>query len=834
MEVDNPNTRPKRPNVCGAERKRRRKARLAKEATTTVVPPQQPQPSSSTNVEGTVKLDPPAVASGSSTGATSSVVGATGRPRGSYGPRRTEAPAKKRQRTPGSTPDAAGASKRPKPGTPRSWQAGFAQVVSGDKSLQIVIGREGQTELPFSESQLLEFLDAVREAITVTPTTSETPLQFRSTTLWRGQLLVNAANAASRDWLLRSLNNIRPWSDVRLVALDPQTLRLRRALVIRGSPAPNGKFGVGREEPQGLGLVVGIDEKSIPTLERLDFQPYFSATRARVTLTARHTKSKGGTAKAGTAKADTSHAPNEEEGSAEAEPPNPAEFIQANIQHGKAQSAFLCKRIIECQIKIALIQEPWVYHGKVRGLGRAGGTVYYCPSAEEPRACILVKGAKGVFPMPGLCTRDLAVIKLAIGNWAAAARWLRLQLPPHYVGDKEVKPRGRMLLEFLTLSGMQIANRGSVPTYFTPERQSVIDLTLCSTELLSQVVSWRVSLEVSLSDHRHIFFGLDESTQLIENGYRNPRATQWDLYLEDLKGRLIGIPSRYESEADVEVVLNRLNSAIVESFEANCPLKQRTSSSKTPWWNSHVESHRRKVIRDSIRDTWRASCEDIIQLPSAARLSKVLTKDPGAKLGAVSLPDGGFTSSAGETLQHLLSAMRSAYRLTGLGHWIGEEQTTGHATIWNKATEHCPVLLMLQDSVEPTICPSPKLGIQIPSRDDWDNTNNTICQNGIIWFTDGSKIGDKAGAGVYGKTTRTKLSFALGSCASVFQAEIYAILACGMEILKTAPKRRTIQICTDSQAALMAIESSKVKSRLVLDCKKILNDLASCNRVILT
>ncbi|KAJ8939772.1 hypothetical protein NQ318_023347 [Aromia moschata] len=69
---------------------------------------------------------------------------------------------------------------------------------------------------------------------------------------------------------------------------------------------------------------------------------------------------------------------------------------------------------------------------------------------------------------------------------------------------------------------------------------------------------------------------------------------------------------------------------------------------------------------------------------------------------------------------------------------------------------------------------------------------------------------------------------------SVFQAEIYAILACGMEILKTAPKRRTIQICTDRQSALMAIESSKVKSRLVLDCKKILNDLASCNTVILT
>ncbi|KAJ8938563.1 hypothetical protein NQ318_003163 [Aromia moschata] len=193
-----------------------------------------------------------------------------------------------------------------------------------------------------------------------------------------------------------------------------------------------------------------------------------------------------------------------------------------------------------------------------------------------------------------------------------------------------------------------------------------------------------------------------------------------------------------------------------------------------------------------------------------------------------------FSSKQQIQLRVVINNSLPLTRLTGLGHWIGEEQTTGHATIWNKATENCPVLLMLQDSVEPTICPSPKLGIQIPSREDWDNTNNTICQNGIIWFTDGSKIGDKAGAGVYGKTTRTKLSFALGSYASVFQAEIYAILACGMEILKTAPKRRTIQICTDSQAALMAIESSKVKSRLVLDCKKILNDLASCNRVILT
>ncbi|KAJ8974770.1 hypothetical protein NQ317_007320 [Molorchus minor] len=67
-----------------------------------------------------------------------------------------------------------------------------------------------------------------------------------------------------------------------------------------------------------------------------------------------------------------------------------------------------------------------------------------------------------------------------------------------------------------------------------------------------------------------------------------------------------------------------------------------------------------------------------------------------------------------------------------------------------------------------------------------------------------------------------------------YHAEVYAILACGLENPKRAPKGRTIQICSDGRAALLAIESSKVESRLVLECKKTLNDLASRNKVIIT
>ncbi|KAJ8969476.1 hypothetical protein NQ317_005469 [Molorchus minor] len=55
-------------------------------------------------------------------------------------------------------------------------------------------------------------------------------------------------------------------------------------------------------------------------------------------------------------------------------------------------------------------------------------------------------------------------------------------------------------------------------------------------------------------------------------------------------------------------------------------------------------------------------------------------------------------------------------------------------------------------------------------------------------------------------------------------------MACGLENVKGSKWR----ICPDSQAALLAIESRKVKSGLVFEWKRTLNDLASRNRVILT
>jgi len=62
------------------------------------------------------------------------------------------------------------------------------------------------------------------------------------------------------------------------------------------------------------------------------------------------------------------------------------------------------------------------------------------------------------------------------------------------------------------------------------------------------------------------------------------------------------------------------------------------------------------------------------------------------------------------------------------------------------------------------------------------DTTGAKAVKGLIWFTDGSKMRDGTGAGVYGQSVGRRFSFSLGRYVTVLQAEIYAILAYVYEI----------------------------------------------------
>jgi hypothetical protein len=87
---------------------------------------------------------------------------------------------------------------------------------------------------------------------------------------------------------------------------------------------------------------------------------------------------------------------------------------------------------------------------------------------------------------------------------------------------------------------------------------------------------------------------------------------------------------------------------------------------------------------------------------------------------------------------------------------------------------------------------------------------------GLVWYTDGSRTAEGTGAGVYGQSVNRRHSIPLGKHATVFQAEVYAILACVHEIEAQDRPEKYVSICSDSQAALKALQAAKTTSPLVL------------------
>jgi hypothetical protein len=77
----------------------------------------------------------------------------------------------------------------------------------------------------------------------------------------------------------------------------------------------------------------------------------------------------------------------------------------------------------------------------------------------------------------------------------------------------------------------------------------------------------------------------------------------------------------------------------------------------------------------------------------------------------------------------------------------------------------------------------PKYMVTMLTREDWTKgTGAPSVVKELIWFTDGSRMKDGTGTGVYGQSVGRRLNFSLGRHATVFQAEIYAILACVYKI----------------------------------------------------
>jgi len=130
--------------------------------------------------------------------------------------------------------------------------------------------------------------------------------------------------------------------------------------------------------------------------------------------------------------------------------------------------------------------------------------------------------------------------------------------------------------------------------------------------------------------------------------------------------------------------------------------------------------------------------------------------------------------------------------------------------------------------MRPTYNLEPKCRVTMLTRENWTRDSGAPPEvRGLIWYTYGSKMKEETGAGVFGQTVRRRLSFSLGRYTTVFQANIYAILACAYEIQSQYRSENHVSICCDSQAALKALQATRTTSPSVRQCQEALNDISA-------
>jgi hypothetical protein len=82
---------------------------------------------------------------------------------------------------------------------------------------------------------------------------------------------------------------------------------------------------------------------------------------------------------------------------------------------------------------------------------------------------------------------------------------------------------------------------------------------------------------------------------------------------------------------------------------------------------------------------------------------------------------------------------------------------------------------------------------------------------------------------VYRWGPRRGHSFSLGIRTTIFKVEIYAIKACIMETIAKGYTGGNINILSNGQVTIKALESFQKNSKLVWDCNKSLEKLAEHN-----
>ena len=307
---------------------------------------------------------------------------------------------------------------------------------------------------------------------------------------------------------------------------------------------------------------------------------------------------------------------------------------QINLQHCQAASYNLCNELDMLQTYIAMVQEPWICRGTIKGSPSKANKHVGIGKQGRPRACIYTSTNLNTWMLPQYSNADVVTVSvnnlqgvipktvifssvyMAEGD-TAPPRTMELlinycnnnNLPlvigcdanAHHVawGSSDINERGEALMDFLASTNLAWCNKGHKPTFITRNRREVLDLTLVTPDIFSKLKEWTVSDKPSLSDHAMITFHFTKAKQA-DLWYRNVRKSNWKDYIKFLPIEISKILpfSEIRSIPDLDSWAELLTKSIINAHEKSCPLKKAGNKhDPNPWWNNELTALRNRTRR---------------------------------------------------------------------------------------------------------------------------------------------------------------------------------------------------------------------------------------------
>jgi len=305
-------------------------------------------------------------------------------------------------------------------------------------------------------------------------------------------------------------------------------------------------------------------------------------------------------------------------------------IAQINAQRSAAAAADLEILIQERKIDMLCVQEPYAFRGVVRGYTSQGMTIVQ-PMVDNPWVAIVVTNEQlEVFHLAQYDTPHIMCLQITSNReeFYIINIYCQFMLPVEPFMDQlekiirnlhhssyiivmdsnarsslwfssETDARGNVVEEFLIHNKVYVVNSPSeLPTYFTTNGQSNIDVTLASRGMYKKCVNWAVSAACTTSDHNLISFEVREDSvpnrKVINHANYNIKKANWDGFYQQLEKAFTQDTLDKLRHKNPHTAAENFDKLLRGCCDKAIP-KKRCSNGALPWWNKELKQLRQET-----------------------------------------------------------------------------------------------------------------------------------------------------------------------------------------------------------------------------------------------